>query len=225
MSVTTSNYSRRAIDPDILSVLDVESEGKVVSAKNWKLLWTTVFAHINDISEYVTTLDVLQTNWETSVQRLNNIIEDFTVKYNAVSKSFIHYGTQPPSDNNIRIWVQPTSDMALSTLVTQAYVQQAIQDAIASLQPSTRLTSISLPASGWIGTTSPYKQVVNIAGVTSNSKIDLNPTIDQLAIFHTKDISFVVENNDKIITVYCLGQKPTYDYLIQATITEVVVNG
>jgi hypothetical protein len=238
MNVNTSNYSRRAIDPNILSVLDVTANGKVVSAEDWKLLWTTVFNHINGLSEYVTTLDVLQSNWESSMQALDTTIKDFNIKYSAVAQSFIHYGAQAPSNPNIRLWVQPTHNVNPKLLLTRAelaellrpkadvnYVNTAIQEALASLQPATRLTTVSLPASGWVGTASPYKQVINIAGVTSNSKIDLNPTIDQLAIFHTKDISFVVENNNKIITVYCLGQKPTNDYTIQATITEVVSNG
>ena len=88
-----------------------------------------------------------------------------------------------------------------------------------------KISSVTLIASKWEGTTSPYSQVVTIEGATNTSKIDLNPTVEQLGIFHNKDISFVVGNNNGTITVYCIGQKPTNDYTMQVTITEVATNG
>ena len=47
--------------------------------------------------------------------------------------------------------------------------------------------------------------------------------MEQLAIFYNKDLTFVTENEDGVVTVYAIGQKPTNDYTIQATITEVYV--
>ena len=88
-----------------------------------------------------------------------------------------------------------------------------------------QVSSVTLAASKWVGSASPYSQVVTIPGATKNSKIDLNPTVEQLSIFHNKDITFVVGNNNGIITVYCIGQKPTQDYTMQTTITEVAING
>lgn len=73
----------------------------------------------------------------------------------------------------------------------------------------------------WDGDDKVYSQVVDIAGVTAKSKVDLNPTVEQLAIFYDKDLAFVTENEDGVVTVYCIGQKPTNDYTMQATITEV----
>lgn len=90
---------------------------------------------------------------------------------------------------------------------------------------TTQISSVTISASKWVGTASPYSQVVTIPGTTKNSKIDLNPTVEQLSIFHNKDIAFVVGNNNGVITVYCIGQKPANDYTIQATITEVAING
>ena len=89
---------------------------------------------------------------------------------------------------------------------------------------TSQISSVTLSASKWVGSASPYTQVVTISGVTPNSKVDLNPTVEQLNIFHNKDISFVAGNKNGIITVYCIGQKPTQDYTMQTTITEVVVN-
>lgn len=86
------------------------------------------------------------------------------------------------------------------------------------------LTSITLKAANWI--TDPeedrlHSQAVIISGITANSKVDLQPSVEQLAIFHEKDLAFVTENNLGIVTVYAIGDKPMNDYTIQATITEV----
>ena len=86
-------------------------------------------------------------------------------------------------------------------------------------------SSVTLLASAWQGSSNLYSQVVSINGVTANSKVDLNPSVEQLQIFYNKDITFVTENDDGVVTVYCVGQKPTNDYTMQVTITEVIVNG
>lgn len=88
---------------------------------------------------------------------------------------------------------------------------------------SRRIADVTLLASGWVGEASPYSQVVNIVATTANSQVDLTPSAEQLAIFHQKDLAFVTENEDGVITVYAIGDKPTADYTIQATITEVRV--
>ena len=86
---------------------------------------------------------------------------------------------------------------------------------------TTQISSVTLAASKWVGTGSPYSQVVTIPGATNNSKINLNPTVEQLNIFHNKDLAFVVGNKNGVITVYCIGQKPANDYTMQVSITEV----
>jgi hypothetical protein len=75
----------------------------------------------------------------------------------------------------------------------------------------------------WIGSNNLYSQVVSIDGVTENSQVDLTPDVEQLEIFHDKDLTFVTENDGGTVTVYAIGQKPTNDYTIQVTITEVYV--
>lgn len=72
-----------------------------------------------------------------------------------------------------------------------------------------------------------YKQSVRVdnATITANSKVDLQPTPEMLAIFHEKDLTFVAENEDGAVTVYCIGQKPANTYTIPITVTEVITNG
>ena len=88
---------------------------------------------------------------------------------------------------------------------------------------SARIAYVDLLASNWIGDSSPYSQVVEIDGVTENSQVDLTPSIEQLVVFYEKDLGFVTENEDGVVTVYAIGQKPENDYTIQVTITEVQV--
>lgn len=86
-----------------------------------------------------------------------------------------------------------------------------------------RIAYVDLLAANWVGDASPYSQVVEIEGATENSQVDLTPSIEQLVIFYEKDLGFVTENEDGVVTVYALGQKPENDYTIQVTITEVAV--
>jgi hypothetical protein len=53
--------------------------------------------------------------------------------------------------------------------------------------------------------------------------VDLLPSAEQLAIFHNKDVAFVTENEDGVVTVYAIGDKPTQNYTMQVQITEVTV--
>lgn len=85
------------------------------------------------------------------------------------------------------------------------------------------LTEVTLLASAWEGEESPYSQIVSIVGTTEYSKVDLQPSVEQLTIFHQKDLAFVTENEDGVVTVFAIGDKPTNDYTIQATVTEVKV--
>ena len=102
------------------------------------------------------------------------------------------------------------------------YVMDAKKYIDSLLRASGWIANVSLPASAWKGTKSPWYQVVQIPGVTENSQVDLTPDATQLAIFHDKDLAFVAENEDGVVTVYAVGQKPTNDYVIQATIKEVL---
>ena len=72
-----------------------------------------------------------------------------------------------------------------------------------------------------------YGQQVNVnnAEITKNSKVDLQITSKQMVIFYQKDLAFVTENDDGVVTVYCVGNIPENDYRVQVVVTEVVVNG
>lgn len=99
-------------------------------------------------------------------------------------------------------------------------VQQIVNEIIKN-SAKARIGNVTILASAWVGADSPYSQVVTVEGATENSQVDLTPSVEQLAIFHEKDLAFVTENEGGIVTVYAIGQKPENDYNIQVTITEV----
>lgn len=124
------------------------------------------------------------------------------------------------SDGNVRKLGGTSADVSIEITELKKIVQ--------SLQAKSliKTTTINLLASGWIKKqNNQYYQTISIEDVTEYSKIDLQPTLDQLAAFYEKDITFVTENEDGVVTIYCIGQKPANDYEIQATITEVIENG
>jgi hypothetical protein len=85
----------------------------------------------------------------------------------------------------------------------------------------TRVVAVDLPSSAWVGDASPFSQVVSIDGVTPNSLVDLQPSVEQLEVFRNKDLAFTTENEDGVVTVFAIGDRPQNDYTIQATVTEV----
>lgn len=105
-------------------------------------------------------------------------------------------------------------------------INVVIAELLARIDRSTSyISQIELLSSKWQGTASPYSQAVTLEGISEYSKVDINPSIEQLSIFHNKDIAFIAENDDGVVTVYCIGQKPTDNYTMQVTITEVNANG
>lgn len=61
--------------------------------------------------------------------------------------------------------------------------------------------------------------------ITENSKVDLQPTPEQLYIFQEKDVTFTTVNEDGVVRVCAIGTRPMQDYdNIQVTITETVTN-
>ena len=95
--------------------------------------------------------------------------------------------------------------------------------------------SVTLLSDGWLPVLDEndepianrfYQPVtVNNAVVTPNSKVDLQPSPEQLAVFHEKDLTFTAINRGGNIRVCIVGQEPTQNYTIQVTVTEVAING
>ena len=115
----------------------------------------------------------------------------------------IYIGEDEPTDPNVKIWINTAEE---GTGVTP-------------LLP--RLATVTLPASAWTGSANPYSQVATVNGVTTNSKIDLQPTAQQIVSLQDEEIALIAENNGGTVTFYALGGKPTSDYTMQVLLTEV----
>lgn len=85
-----------------------------------------------------------------------------------------------------------------------------------------KLAEITLLAADWKGAVSPYSQVAAVEGVSVNSIVDLQLSVEQVGTFYEKGIALSAENDGGVITVHAIGSKPTEDCTIQATIMEVV---
>jgi hypothetical protein len=62
---------------------------------------------------------------------------------------------------------------------------------------------------------------VNNARVTKNSKVDIQPTPDQLTQLSSQGASLTTLNSDGIVKVLLIGNKLDSDYELQVTVTEV----
>lgn len=92
--------------------------------------------------------------------------------------------------------------------------------------------SVTLYADKWKqisidGEADTYYQVVTVdnAVITQNSKVDLQPSTDQLCDFYDLGIALTTENDGGVVTIYSVGVLPTKTYNIQATVTEIVLEG
>lgn len=103
------------------------------------------------------------------------------------------------------------------------HIEDGIADLESRVSNSAVIGEVTLLASKWTSEGNLHSQIVSLSGVTENSQVDLTPSVEQLVVFYEKDLTFVTENEGGVVTVYAIGQKPTNDYTIQVTITEVNV--
>lgn len=115
-------------------------------------------------------------------------------------------------------WLESIIDEELLKKVLKDEVEEAVK----RLSKAAVIGEVTLLANKWVGDVSPYSQVVEVVGATANSQVDLTPSVEQLNTFYEKDLAFVTENDNGVVTVYAIGDKPANDYTIQVTITEVV---
>ena len=121
----------------------------------------------------------------------------------------------------IHLGVDPDGD---PTTIPTPSIWQEILNRIDSLstKPAARIAEVVLKATAWTGSDKLHSQVVTLDGITEFSQVDIKPSAEQLADFHEIDLAFSTENDGGIVTVYAIGDKPTRDYTIEVSITEVV---
>lgn len=88
--------------------------------------------------------------------------------------------------------------------------------------------SVTIYADKWVQDSEQlWHQVVQVnnATITPYSKVDFQLNVEQFVAFAEKDTALITENDGGTITVYCVRTKTTKDWTLQATVSEVVVNG
>ena len=121
---------------------------------------------------------------------------------------------------DLQTYIENTFGVPSAEQIENAVINYLQKNPISAGSTAT-IGTVNLLASKWVGSGNLYSQVVSITGVTKNSQVDLTPSVEQLVAFYEKDLTFVTENDDGVVTVYAIGQKPANDYSIQVTITEV----
>ena len=86
----------------------------------------------------------------------------------------------------------------------------------------TKIVEIVLPAANWYGGEGMWSQIVEVEAASPFSKIDLQPSAEQLLFLQKLEAAMTVENAAGVITAYVTGNKPKTDITIQASITEVI---
>jgi hypothetical protein len=138
---------------------------------------------------------------DDKVDALSVLVGNTKVSDQIAAANIIYVGPDRPTDPNIKVWINTAEEDTISVLP--------------------RLTTISLLASNWVGGSAPYSQDVEIATVTSATKIDLQPTVSQIVDLQNQDIALMAENNNGTIKVYSFGGKPSGDMTMQVLLTEV----
>ena len=116
----------------------------------------------------------------------------------------------------------------LEPYATKEFVTQLLLELTNKVAPSP--ATITLYKDRWkqVEGKSMWYQVIEVANaeITPYSKIDLQLSAEQIITFYEKDLAFVVENDNCTVTVYSIGRVPENDnYVINATVSEVLVNG
>lgn len=163
------------------------------------------FIQSGSLAGAVSSTETLQANVSSQGELQGTVTSEGTLQASVADKGTLH--ATMDSEGTLQGDIHMTEKMAVE-----------------SAGKAPKIGEVTLFAADWVTRDNNlHSQVVNIEGVTENSQVDLTPDVQQLLIFYDKDISFVTENEGGKVTVYAIGQKPTNDYTIQATITEVDV--
>lgn len=132
----------------------------------------------------------------------------------AQAGSTVYVGENPPA--NADVWIDPDG---VPNVATRAFIN------LLGGADNWEAEDVEDSNGNVIG--SRYGQRVNInnAVITPNSKVDMQISSEQMVIFYEKDLAFVAENEEGVVTIYCIGSVPENNYTIQVTVTEVSIDG
>lgn len=139
----------------------------------------------------------------SAISNLNTLVGDKSVSEQIAAAQIVYVGPTQPTDPNIKVWIN------------------TVEEGTGVVPVLPRVATISLPKAGWTGSAEPYSQKVTINTVTSTTKIDLQPTAQQIVNLQNAETTLMIENNGGVVTCYAIGNKPIVDYTIQVLLQEV----
>lgn len=140
---------------------------------------------------------------QAAISGLNTLVGDKKVSEQIAAAQLVYVGPTQPTDPNIKVWINTSEEGT----------------GVVPVLP--RIATISLPANAWSGNKEPYSQIVEIATATTSSKIDLQPSAQQIVDLQNSETSLMIGNDGGVLTCYAIGNKPTVDYTMQVLIQEV----
>lgn len=87
---------------------------------------------------------------------------------------------------------------------------------------SEKLAVIRTTAENWKGGTSPYYQIVSVEGVSISSKIDIYLSAEEIERLSNQRITFTAENQNGVVKVYAIGDKPASACEFQANLSPIL---
>lgn len=140
---------------------------------------------------------------DDKIDAVSTLVGDKAVSEQIADANIIHVGPTEPDDPNTQVWINTAEEGT----------------GIIPVLP--RIATITLAANGWTGSSAPYSQVVEIVTVTAATKIDLQPTVDQIVSLQNDDIALMAQNTSGSVKIYSFGGKPSADMTMQVMLTEV----
>ena len=151
---------------------------------------------INSLSEVVEDVSL-------RVDTIDTLVGDISVSEQIAAANMVYVGPDEPTDSNIKVWINTSEEGT----------------GVVPVLP--RVATITLNANAWSGNSEPFSQSVEIATVTTSSKIDLQPSAQQIVDLQNSETSLMIENIGGVLTCYAIGNKPTVNYTMQVLIQEV----
>lgn len=86
-----------------------------------------------------------------------------------------------------------------------------------------KIVELTIPVGGWKGAESPYTQVVDVEGISTNSVVDLAANDAALKVLSESRCVVYLDNDAGTVTAVAVGGKPKANLTLQAIIREGVV--
>lgn len=200
--------------PDALTQLEGEIElikDDILAAKKAK----------EDIDNMTVSAETLETGEEAFVVKddKNNLHFGLPVGDKGdTGDSGVYIGEEEPTDPKVNVWIDTDADGGGGYVLTasdKAEIAQIMNEYLVSLSAEEDAEkTITLTASGWVGSSAPYSQTVNVDGIDTNTQgavfVAESATDEQYNAAVYAILRKTAQGTNSI-TIKAYGEKPTID--------------